>query len=116
MIATGHYARIHRPAQGGIELRRACDSTKDQSYFLHRLNQAQLARVCFPLGAMQQAQVRAIAARIGLPNAANKASTGICFIGERTLRDFLCRYSSLAPGPSKTPDGQTVGEYIGMAF
>ncbi|CCD30038.1 tRNA (5-methylaminomethyl-2-thiouridylate)-methyltransferase [Candidatus Glomeribacter gigasporarum BEG34] len=116
MIATGHYARIHRPAQGGIELRRACDSTKDQSYFLHRLNQAQLARVCFPLGAMQKAQVRAIAARIGLPNAAKKDSTGICFIGERPFRDFLSRYLPRAPGPIKTPDGQTVGEHIGMAF
>ncbi len=116
MIATGHYARIRGSNPGGIELRRACDAKKDQSYFLHRLNQAQLARACFPIGEMQKTQVREIAARIGLPNATKKDSTGICFIGERPFRDFLGRYLPPTPGPIKTSDGQTVGEHIGLAF
>ncbi len=116
MIATGHYARLRRPHPGGIELHKARDAMKDQSYFLHRLNQEQLARTRFPLGAMQKTQVREIAARIGLPNAKKKDSTGICFIGERPFRHFLSRYLPLTPGPIKTPDGHTVGEHMGLAF
>ncbi|MDB5883592.1 MAG: tRNA-specific 2-thiouridylase mnmA, partial [Ramlibacter sp.] len=87
-IATGHYARVREvrsqdaPA-GHFELLKGLDGTKDQSYFLHRLNQGQLARTLFPLGALKKAEVRRIAAEIGLPNAKKKDSTGICFIGER---------------------------------
>ena len=69
------------------------DATKDQSYFLHRLNQAQLAPTLFPLGELHKREVRAHRAReIGLPNATKKDSTGICFIGERPFREFLNRY------------------------
>ncbi|TAM55182.1 MAG: tRNA 2-thiouridine(34) synthase MnmA [Paraburkholderia sp.] len=114
-IATGHYARV-REVDGRFELLKAKDLTKDQSYFLHRLNQAQLSKTLFPLGEIPKTEVRAIAASIGLPNAKKKDSTGICFIGERPFRDFLNRYLPTQPGPMKTPDGTVVGEHVGLAF
>ncbi|VVE71354.1 tRNA-specific 2-thiouridylase MnmA [Pandoraea anapnoica] len=114
-IATGHYARV-RERDGRFELLKAFDHTKDQSYFLHRLNQRQLSRTMFPLGEMPKTKVREIAAQIGLPNAKKKDSTGICFIGERPFRDFLNRYLPTKPGPMKTPDGTVVGEHVGLAF
>jgi tRNA-specific 2-thiouridylase len=121
-IATGHYARVRRvpdaAAEGGLrhELLRGLDATKDQSYFLHRLTQAQLARAMFPVGELPKTEVRAIAARIGLPVAAKKDSTGICFIGERPFREFLNRYLPTRPGPILTDDGRRVGEHVGLAF
>src|SRR5512145_1313617 len=84
-IATGHYARV-READGRFELLRGVDPSKDQSYFLHRLNQAQLARTLFPIAHLRKTEVRRIAAELGLPNANKKDSTGICFIGERPFR------------------------------
>jgi len=114
-IATGHYARV-REQEGLFQLLKATDSTKDQSYFLHRLNQQQLSKTLFPLGEIPKTKVREIAAQIGLPNAKKKDSTGICFIGERPFREFLNRYLPTKPGPMKTPDGKTIGEHIGLAF
>ncbi|HEX6689646.1 MAG TPA: tRNA 2-thiouridine(34) synthase MnmA, partial [Burkholderiales bacterium] len=110
-IATGHYARTD-----GTRLLRGVDASKDQSYFLHRLNQAQLSRVLFPVGELKKSEVRKIALEAGLPNHAKKDSTGICFIGERPFREFLNRYLPKIPGPIKTPDGKIVGEHIGLAF
>ena len=115
-IATGHYARVQQAGDGRFELLKACDASKDQSYFLHRLNQYQLSRTLFPLGEIPKTRVREIAAQIGLPNAAKKDSTGICFIGERPFREFLNRYLPTRPGPMKTADGKVVGEHIGLAF
>jgi tRNA-specific 2-thiouridylase len=114
-IATGHYARV-RKRDGCFELLRGIDPTKDQSYFLHRLNQGQLARTLFPVGHLHKAEVRRIAGEIGLPNAAKRDSTGICFIGERPFREFLNRYLPMKPGPIRTPDGKVVGEHVGLAF
>src|SRR6202171_447630 len=114
-IATGHYARV-REIDGRFELLKAKDHTKDQSYFLHRLNQAQLSKTLFPLGDIPKTNVRQNAAQIGLPNAAKKDSTGICFIGERPFREFLNRYLPTQPGPMKTPDGKVIGEHVGLAF
>ena len=114
-IATGHYARV-RKNDAKVELLKATDLTKDQSYFLHRLNQQQLSRVMFPLGYLNKTEVREIAEKIGLPNAKKKDSTGICFIGERPFREFLSQYLPSQPGPMKTIDGKTVGEHIGLAF
>ena len=114
-IATGHYARLR--AKGGmLELLRGADPDKDQSYFLHRLTQAQLARTMFPVGDLKKAEVRRIAEEARLPNHAKKDSTGICFIGERPFRDFLKRYLPREPGPIRTPEGRQVGEHIGLAF
>jgi len=114
-IATGHYAGV-RDAGGRFELLRGADPGKDQSYFLHRLTQAQLARVEFPLAGYRKTEVRAIARAAGLAVHAKKDSTGICFIGERPFREFLNRYLPRAPGPMRTPEGATVGEHIGLAF
>ncbi len=114
-IATGHYARV-REAEGGFELLKAVDLSKDQSYFLHRLNQEQLARVVFPLGELKKTEVRAIAKEAGLHNFAKRGSTGICFIGERPFREFLGRYLPRQPGAMRTPEGRVVGEHIGLSF
>jgi tRNA-specific 2-thiouridylase len=114
-IATGHYARTQRVGNE-VHLLKAIDETKDQSYFLYRLSQAQLQHVIFPLGNIRKSQVREIAQSIGLPNATKKDSTGICFIGERPFRDFLNRYLPTQSGPIKTEDGKVVGQHIGLAF
>jgi tRNA-specific 2-thiouridylase len=114
-IATGHYAQV-RERQGRFELLRGVDPLKDQSYFLHRLNQAQLAKTLFPVGHLHKTEVRRIAADIGLPNAEKKDSTGICFIGERPFREFLNRYLPTTPGPIRTADGRVVGEHVGLSF
>lgn len=118
-IATGHYARVRTvdsPDGPQHQLLKALDGSKDQSYFLHRLTQAQLARTLFPLGELKKTEVRRIAHEIGLHNAAKKDSTGICFIGERPFRAFLNRYLPTAPGPILTPGGQRVGEHHGLSF
>nr|MCU0870217.1 tRNA 2-thiouridine(34) synthase MnmA [Burkholderiales bacterium] len=114
-IATGHYAGV-REVDGRHELLRGVDPSKDQSYFLHRLDQAQLARVQFPLHRWLKRDVRALAQRLGLPNAAKKDSTGICFIGERPFRAFLSRYLPTTPGDMVTPEGRVMGRHAGLAY
>ncbi len=114
-IATGHYARI-RTVEGRHELLRARDGSKDQSYFLHRLTQQQLGRTLFPLGELRKTEVRALARKLGLSNAAKRDSTGICFIGERPFRAFLSRYLPTRPGPIRAPDARVLGEHVGLSF
>jgi tRNA-uridine 2-sulfurtransferase len=124
-IATGHYARVRAVAQaagGGaagvtrFELLKGLDPAKDQSYFLHRLTQAQLARTLFPVGELRKPEVRRLAAEIGLPVAQKKDSTGICFIGERPFREFLSRYLAHAPGAIEDEHGRVVGQHVGLSF
>ncbi|HBH39863.1 MAG TPA: tRNA 2-thiouridine(34) synthase MnmA [Curvibacter sp.] len=124
-IATGHYARVRLNEQTGKhELLKGLDPSKDQSYFLHRLNQAQLSKTLFPVGELHKTEVRRIAAEIGLPNAKKKDSTGICFIGERPFREFLNRYIQKEPGPIRdgTPPagdkayGRVIGKHVGLSF
>ncbi|MBK9348407.1 MAG: tRNA 2-thiouridine(34) synthase MnmA [Burkholderiales bacterium] len=151
-IATGHYARVRwypanpgeprgdkmkshatacdgaRATEGHYQLLKGLDPSKDQSYFLHRLNQAQLSKTLFPVGELLKTEVRRIADEIGLPNAKKKDSTGICFIGERPFREFLNRYIQKEPGPIKdgTPlpgakdyqrhHGRTIGQHVGLSF
>jgi tRNA-uridine 2-sulfurtransferase len=114
-IATGHYARV-RERGGAFELLKGLDPAKDQSYFLHRLDQAQLARTLFPVGELKKTDVRRLAAEAGLPNAKKKDSTGICFIGERPFREFLNRYLSHAPGPIEDERGRPLGTHVGLSF
>ena len=114
-IATGHYARV-REVNGRFQLLKGLDPLKDQSYFLHRLNQAQLAKTIFPVGELPKTEVRRIAAELKLPNAKKKDSTGICFIGERPFRDFLNRYLSNQPGPILDDRGRRLGEHVGLSF
>ena len=116
-IATGHYARVRfNEATQKHELLKGLDPSKDQSYFLHRLNQAQLSKTLFPVGELHKTEVRRIADAIGLPNAKKKDSTGICFIGERPFREFLNRYIRKEPGPIKDARGRTIGEHQGLSF
>jgi tRNA-specific 2-thiouridylase len=116
-IATGHYARVRfNPLTAKHELLKGLDPSKDQSYFLHRLNQAQLSKTLFPVGELHKTEVRRIAEEMRLPNAKKKDSTGICFIGERPFREFLNRYISKEPGPIKSDTGRTIGEHVGLSF
>jgi tRNA-specific 2-thiouridylase len=114
-IATGHYARLRRQGDR-VELLRAVDATKDQTYFLHQLTQEQLAPAMFPVGELTKREVRAIAREQGIPTFAKKDSTGICFIGERPFRDFLARYLPREPGPIETPEGRVLGRHRGLAY
>jgi tRNA-uridine 2-sulfurtransferase len=123
-IATGHYARVRLNEGTGLyELLKGLDPSKDQSYFLHRLSQAQLAKTLFPVGELHKTEVRRIATEIGLPNAKKKDSTGICFIGERPFREFLNRYIQREPGaildgtnPGAKGFGRQIGEHVGLSF
>ena len=114
-VATGHYARIERTADG-VRLLKGVDPGKDQSYFLHALDQSQLARAVFPLGELRKPAVRAMARRAGLAPHDKRDSTGICFVGERRFAPFLARFVDAAPGPIETADGTRVGEHAGLAF
>jgi len=114
-IATGHYARVEA-RDGRHLLLRAVDRSKDQSYFLHQLGQAQLSATKFPLGGLLKRDVRQMALDAGLPTAAKKDSTGICFIGERDFREFLGRYLPAREGEMRTPDGQVIGRHPGVFY
>jgi len=114
-IATGHYARL-RKRDGRMELLRALDQSKDQSYFLYRLNQTQLSHTLFPLGDLRKLEVREIARRHRLPTHAKKDSTGICFIGERPFREFLSRYLPRRPGEMRTLADKLIGEHDGLMY
>jgi tRNA-specific 2-thiouridylase len=114
-LATGHYARI-RNIGTELQLWKAADSNKDQSYFLHAVTAEALAETLFPLGELDKAEVRGIARDRGLDVFDKKDSTGICFIGERPFRDFLALHLPATPGPIRTPDGQTLGEHAGLMY
>lgn len=114
-IATGHYAQA-REANGRFQLLKAEDGSKDQSYFLYRLNQEQLARTLFPLGGHLKREVREIARQAGLATSEKRDSTGICFIGERPFREFLQRYLPTEPGEMRTPEGNVVGQHHGLMY
>ncbi|HXB18204.1 MAG TPA: tRNA 2-thiouridine(34) synthase MnmA [Steroidobacteraceae bacterium] len=114
-LATGHYARLV-DGPDGIELHKARDAAKDQSYFLHAVAPAELAQALMPLGGLEKSAVRERARRAGLPVFDKPDSTGICFIGERPFREFLERYLPRAPGPIESPDGERLGTHCGLAF
>ena len=115
-IATGHYAQV-REFQGKMQLLKGEDGTKDQSYFLHRLNQAQLRNTMFPVGHIYKRDLRRIAEDAKLPNFAKKDSTGICFIGERPFREFLQRYLPTQPGEIRNLDTDKVmGQHQGLMY
>lgn len=114
-IATGHYAR-RADNTGHTQLLKALDRNKDQSYFLHAVSEAALARTRFPLGDLEKSAVRYIAEQHQLATHDKKDSTGICFIGERRFSDFLERYLPAQPGRIETPEGMIVGEHQGLMF
>ncbi len=114
VVATGHYARRRDNPDGSVALLKGVDPAKDQSYFLHALSQEQLRCALFPLGELDKAEVRRLAAEANLPVAAKKDSTGICFIGERNFDRFVARYLSAEPGPILTVDGREIGRHRGL--
>jgi len=115
LIATGHYAQV-REKNGLFQLLKGEDGSKDQSYFLYRLNQAQLSKTLFPLGHLLKREIREIAREAQLPTSEKKDSTGICFIGERPFREFLNRYLPREPGEMRTPEGKVVGRHEGLMY
>jgi tRNA-specific 2-thiouridylase len=94
-VATGHYARIERDSDGVFRLRRAADSSKDQSYFLFNLGQNELARTLFPLGAMTKIEVRARARELRLANADKPESQEICFVPDGDYAGFVERAAGI---------------------
>ncbi|MBY8965285.1 MAG: tRNA 2-thiouridine(34) synthase MnmA [Algiphilus sp.] len=114
-VATGHYARLQQDADGP-RLLRAIDDNKDQSYFLAGVARGAFERVYFPLGGLTKTEVRAKARAAGLPNHQRKDSTGICFIGERHMRDFLSQWLPAQPGPIVDRHGRELGRHQGVAF
>lgn len=112
-MATGHYAR-KTETDDGYQLLKGIDPDKDQSYFLYMLDQHQLERARFPVGELHKSQLRQIAQQAGLPTAAKKDSTGICFIGERNFDQFIDRYLSGKPGDILTTDGRVIGQHRGL--
>lgn len=117
-VASGHYARIVPGEDGEPQLWRGSDPEKDQSYFLFELTRAQLQRVRFPLGEMTKAQVRALAERLGLPNAKKPDSQEVCFVPEgRTYREVLAALAGdRLPGPGDVVDeeGHVLGRHAGF--
>ncbi len=112
-LATGHYARAGSE-DGRPVLLRGSDVSKDQSYFLHAVEEADLADVEFPLGEIEKHEVRRLALEAGLRVADKRDSTGICFIGERPFADFLGRFIPPSPGAIVTDSGEVIGEHPGL--
>ncbi len=136
-VATGHYARIRKQDErpkakderavdeqhssfvlrpSSFELLRALDDDKDQSYMLHMLQQADLARLMFPLGEYAKPEVRAMAAERGLASADRPESQDICFVPGGDYRNLLReeRADSLRPGPIVDLDGRELGRHEGL--
>lgn len=115
-LATGHYARIRRDADG-YHLLRAADPQKDQSYVLYSLGQFELSRTLFPVGEYTKAQVREVAARLGLPVADKPESQDFCFLGGLDYRDWLAVQAvGGPPGPIEDLSGRKLGEHRGIMF
>ncbi|MCC6203115.1 MAG: tRNA 2-thiouridine(34) synthase MnmA, partial [Gammaproteobacteria bacterium] len=114
-IATGHYARIE-PTDHGWQMLIGVDPGKDQSYFLHALDQGQLAASLFPVGHLLKTDVRRIARAAGFGTADKRDSTGICFIGERPFREFMIRYLPAQPGDIQDEYGRVLGTHAGVFY
>ncbi|BBI34828.1 tRNA 2-thiouridine(34) synthase MnmA [Cohnella abietis] len=116
VIATGHYARVDF-RDGKYSLLRGVDSNKDQSYFLHALNQSQLSHAMFPIGHLNKPDVRKIAEAAGLATATKRDSTGVCFIGERNFKEFLSQYLPAKPGNMvDIASGEVKGRHDGLMY
>jgi tRNA-specific 2-thiouridylase len=115
-MATGHYVRIQR-AEGGNQLLRAVDKSKDQSYVLHVLNQKKLDHALFPVGEYTKPEIRQLAEKYGLPTASRKDSQDLCFLAGEDYRNFLQRNAAemLQPGEIMTRAGVSLGLHNGLA-
>ena len=114
-IAMGHYARVIHE-DGKHTLLRGIDNNKDQTYFLCQLSQKQIEKALFPIGHLEKTEVRKIAIENNLNVAKKKDSTGVCFIGERNLKEFLKNYILSKPGNMCTLDGTVVGKHDGIMY
>ena len=112
MIATGHYANLQN-IDNHTYLVRASDLNKDQTYFLHEVKEDEFKKCIFPLANLSKTEVRKIALDNSLPIANKKDSVGICFIGERNLKDFLNKFISFKKGNIKDENGEIIGEHQG---
>ncbi len=116
-LATGHYAQVVEHPDGRFSLHRGVDPTKDQSYVLHALGQAQLRHAVFPLGGQTKVEVRKLAADFGLPVAARPDSVDLCWVGDGGVSGFLGRHlpeGAASPGPIEDRDGRIVGRHEGL--
>jgi tRNA-specific 2-thiouridylase len=116
LIATGHYARIKRNANKSYELLRGADESKDQSYFLYKMNQNELAHCLFPIGEYTKEQIRIIAHTNKFPNYNKKGTVGICFVGKVNLKKFLQKKIKLKKGKILDPKGKIIGEHDGIYY
>lgn len=114
-IATGHYAKIKKD-KNGFYLLEAKNKSKDQSYFLYRLNQEVLSHCLFPLGDYKKEETRKIAQKLKLPVFAKKDSQEVCFIKEKTPTEFLKRYLKPRAGDIIATDGKKMGKHFGLPF
>lgn len=115
-LATGHYAQISFDKDKHFNLKSAKDTFKDQTYFLCSIKKNILARALFPLGSLLKKEVRDIAKQNNLIVADKKDSTGICFIGPSSIKQFLKSYLIAQPGKIITEDGKTVGKHDGVIY
>ena len=115
LIATGHYVR-RANRDGHTLLLKGIDNNKDQSYFLHAVEEAALARSLFPVGELEKPEVRRIAEAHDLVTHDKKDSTGICFIGERRFKDFLQQYLPAQPGNIEDEHGTVIGTHSGLMY
>jgi len=114
-IATGHYAQIDR-SESTLKMLKGVDNNKDQTYFLYTLQQHQLEKSLFPIGALEKSKVRELAEKAGFDTANKKDSTGICFIGERKFTEFLQRFLPAQPGKIINPEGDEIGDHQGLMY
>lgn len=118
-IATGHYARIERSANGGrMLLRRGKDASKDQSYFLFSLKQEQLARTLMPLGGLAKSESREVARRSDLRTADKEESMEICFVPDNDYKAFLTKAKMVKARKGEIVDlaGNVLGHHEGIEF
>jgi tRNA-specific 2-thiouridylase len=114
-VATGHYAQVdYDEITGRYRLKRGVDAQKDQSYFLFTLNQAQLARARFPVGALDKAAVRDEARRLNLRVAEKKDSQEICFVAAGEHAGFVGRRAEIPSGVIQDRDGRVLGRHEGV--
>ncbi len=114
-IATGHYVRKQSDGETA-QLIKGLDNNKDQSYFLHAVGGAEIAKTLFPVGELEKPVVRQLAEQHDLITHNKKDSTGICFIGERRFKDFLQQYLPAQPGQIEDTDGNPMGEHSGLMY
>ena len=111
-IATGHYAKVESD-NGEAKLYRSKDIDKDQTYFLHEVSSKEFSKTIFPLSDIYKSEVRDIAKELNLNVHAKKDSVGICFVGEKNLRDFLNRFIKFKKGNILNTDNEIIGEHNG---